>query len=185
MAFDRAKTKHIGKRYVYRIYQGLVADPFVAKFALHQRSALDVLAMDKAAAHFVGEHDFSSFRSSLCSATHAKRYIWYARVEKNHGLLEIDIRGNAVCMNMVRIMAGTLLEIGKGKRTAQDVVRALLSNDRKLSGITAKAHGLTLERVYYPDDLSDAKIPEGARFPRYPVTKETWCFAIDEIKRVT
>ncbi|HXW53883.1 MAG TPA: tRNA pseudouridine(38-40) synthase TruA [Myxococcota bacterium] len=178
-----AQRHSVGKRYVYRIYQGLVADPFVAKFALHQRSSLDLPAMDQAAKHFVGEHDFSSFRSSLCTAPHARRYVWHACVKPHQALLEIDIRGNAFCMNMVRIMVGTLLEVGSGKRKAEAISHALSAKDRKLAGITAKAHGLTLEQVYYPDDLSDALIPEGARFPRYPVTEESWGFAIDEIER--
>jgi|SRR5579871_373911 len=163
-----ARTQSIGKRYVYRIHQGLTADPFTSAYSLHQKTPLDVVAMDRAAQSFVGEHDFESFRSSFCVSAHARRYLWHVRVNKSEPLIEIDVRGNAFCMHMVRIMVGTLIEVGRKKRDANDIARALAGQDRKLAGPTAKAYGLTLEQVYYQDDLSTAGIPTDARFPRYP-----------------
>jgi tRNA pseudouridine38-40 synthase len=171
--FD-ARRHSIGKRYVYRIYQGAVADPFYRTTTHFVRQRLESASMHDAAQLFVGEHDFTSFRSSHCTSHHARRYVWYVAVRSVGPIIEIDIRGNAFCMNMVRIMVGTLIEIGKRKRSRESICNALTSHDRKSAGPTAPAHGLTLEEVYYPDDLSSAHIPTNARFPRYPVTAESW-----------
>lgn len=180
LGFD-ARRQSVGKRYIYRIYQGLVADPIYRKNSYHVRKTLDVEAMDSAAQSFIGEHDFASFRSSLCTSAHARRFLWNLRVKKLGSTIEIDIRGNAFCMNMVRIIAGTLIEVGKHARTHQETIAALKSSDRRLAGPTAPALGLTLEQVYYPDDLTDAQIPSGAVFPRYPVTKESWDYDANTI----
>jgi tRNA pseudouridine38-40 synthase len=180
LGFD-ARRQSIGKLYKYRIFQGLVKDPFLSKYSLHIRDNLNIGAMKKAAQHFLGEHDFSSFRASLCSSSSTKRYIWHADVAKHGSLIEIDIRGNAFCQNMVRIMVGTLIEIGRGRRTPDQVKIALIGKDRKLAGITAKAYGLTLEKVYYPDDLSDALLPIQAKFPRFPITDASWGYKNDQI----
>lgn len=175
LGFD-ARRQSIGKQYVYRIQQGLIADPFLCDRALHVRETLDVNLMQVAANFFIGEHDFSSFRASLCTALHARRYIWHVGLSKKGSLLEIDIRGNAFCLNMVRIMVGTLIEVGKKRRSPDSIKEALLKKDRQFAGVTAKPVGLSLEKIYYPDDLSKAGIPEGACFPRYPVSKESWGF---------
>lgn len=180
LGFD-ARRQSVGKQYVYRIQQGLVADPFWRDRALHVRETLDIELMNEAAHFFVGEHDFSSFRSSGCTALHAKRYIWQVAVKKEGALIHIDVRGNAFCLNMVRIMVGTLIEVGKKRRLPISIKEALLSKDRRLAGVTAKPCGLSLENIYYPDDLSAAKIPDGAQFPRYPVSQETWGFDGAEI----
>jgi tRNA pseudouridine38-40 synthase len=180
LGFD-AQKHSIGKQYVYRIYQGFVADPFLAKTALHIRNPLCLNAMIKAAHYFIGHHDFNAFRSSLCTAAHARRYLWHVGVNKDHQLIEIDIRGNAFCMNMVRIMAGTLIEVGREKRAPLSIIEALKKGDRNLSGVTAKPHGLSLETVYYPDNLAISGIPPDAMFPRYPITKDSWQFSSNEI----
>ena len=177
LGFD-ARTQSVGKRYVYRIHQGAVPDPFYRTTCYFVRQPLDISAMQDAAQLFVGEHDFASFRSSLCNSMHARRYVWQVKVTSAGSIIEIDIRGNAFCMNMVRIIAGTLIEVGKKKRNQESIVDALANPDRKRAGPTAPAHGLTLEQVYYPDDLSMANIPAGARFPRYPVTDKSWPFIV-------
>lgn len=181
LGFD-ARRQSVGKRYVYRIFQGLVADPFLRATSLHVREKLDLNAMQEAAKLFVGEHDFQSFRSSLCTAAHARRYLWHVQIEKKPSLIEIDIRGNAFCLNMVRIIVGTLIEIGKGRRTKDSIAQALAIGDRTRAGITAKACGLTLDEVYYPDALAHADIPPNAVFPRFPVTASVWKFANDAIE---
>lgn len=171
--FD-ARRQSVGKRYVYRIFQGLAHDPFVHDYCYHARGQLDVEAMAAAAPVFVGDHDFASFRASACTAAHARRYIWHSGVTRVGNIIEVDIRGNAFCMNMVRIMVGTLMEVGKKKMSADDIRVALLEPSRNLAGPTAKACGLTLEQIYYPDDLADSKLPPDAQFPRFPVTGESW-----------
>lgn len=168
--FD-AKRQSIGKRYVYRISQAGRLHPFNRLFAWDLRQPLDLQAMQQAADLLMGEHDFDSFRSVHCVAEHARRYLWMIRVTPE---VHIDIRGNAFCHNMVRIIVGTLVEVGLGKRSTEDMLRVLEAKDRRLAGQTAPPHGLSLEEVYYPDILEHAEIPEGAVFPRYPVTPESW-----------
>ncbi len=173
-----ARFHAIGKRYVYRIAQSMCAQPFEHAYTWHISSPLDFKAMQEAADYLVGEHDFESFRSSSCMAEHARRYLWKISPlplgeGQGEGLI-LDIRGNAFCHNQVRIITGTLVEVGLGKYSPERVKEILLAKDRTLAGRTAPAHGLTLEEVYYPDDLNSAEIPEGASFPRYPVTNETW-----------
>lgn len=171
-----ARRHSVGKKYIYRIYQGLIADPFLGDISLHVKNKLDVEMMKEGARYFLGEHNFASFRSSLCRSLHAHRYIWQVDIINEDPIIIIDIRGNAFCQNMVRIMVGSLIEIGRGKKNPSSIKEALLGLDRNLAGITAKAHGLSLEKVFYPDDLTQANIPINAQFPRYPVTKESWPF---------
>lgn len=168
--FD-AKRQSIGKRYVYRVSRFGALVPFNRLFAWDIRKNLDLKAMQEAANFLIGEHDFESFRSVHCVAAHAKRYVWMIRITPE---LHVDIRGNAFCHNMVRVIVGTLVEVGLGKLSPADIPAILAKRDRVEAGRTAPAHGLSLEEVYYPDNLEHAEIPEGAIFPRYPVTKESW-----------
>lgn len=178
--FD-ARRQSIGKLYTYRLDQSLVPHINWRKRAWHMKKPLDSAAMQEAARYLVGEHDFSSFRSVHCEAAHAVRYIWDISVEERAPLIEVRIKGNAFCLNMVRIIVGTLVEVGQGKRKPEALYEVLKARDRKQAGITAKAHGLTLERIYYPDQLHDAEIPEDARFPRYPVSLSSWPIDNDAI----
>jgi tRNA U38,U39,U40 pseudouridine synthase TruA len=75
---------------------------------------------------------------------------------------------------MVRVITGTLVEVGLGKREPDEMPDLFAARDRSLAGATAPAEGLFLDRVYYPDDLKSAEIPGGARFPRYPVSPDFW-----------
>lgn len=169
ISFD-AKRQSIGKRYVYRINASGKLHPFKNLYTWDLRQKLDLGAMREAAAYLIGEHDFESFRSVHCMAAHAKRYVWMISLSDS----EIDIRGNAFCHNMVRIIVGTLVDVGLGKLKPMDIPVILAKRDRTQAGRTAPAHGLTLEEVYYPDNLEQAEIPDGAIFPRYPVTRESW-----------
>jgi tRNA pseudouridine38-40 synthase len=175
--FD-AKKHAVGKRYVYQILNASARDPFAIHTVWHVRKPLDVAAMREAAKHLVGHLDFESFRSVYCQASHGRRYLWKIDVAKIGDLIKVDVRGNAFCHNQVRIIVGTLVDVGMGRIGASNVSRVLEARDRKLAGRTAPASGLTLEQVYYPDDLGDACIPPDASFPRYPVTQESWPFCL-------
>lgn len=177
-----ARFQSIGKRYVYKIYQGLITDPFLRETTLHIKKELCIKSMQEAANYLVGEHDFNSFRSKDCKALHAIRYIWLLNISKKNNLMEIDVRGNAFCLNMIRIIVGTLIEVGFKKITPQDVYEILLKKDRNYAKSTAKAQGLFLNQVYYPDNLASANIPIDAKFPRYPVTFSTWPFLEKDIE---
>jgi len=173
LGFD-ARRHSVGKQYIYRLAQGLVPDVHMRDRSWHLRGMLDLDAMRKACEYLIGEHDFESFRGSLCSAAHAVRYIWHIDIREKDKIIEVDIRGNAFCLNMVRIIVGTLVDVGRAKISPQDVATILAARDRRKAGITARPEGLTFARVYYPDDLSDALIPSHARFPRFPVTEYSW-----------
>ncbi len=169
-----AKFHAIGKRYVYRVHAAVHRCPFRAATSWHVRGAVDVEAMKAAAAVFVGEHDFESFRSTHCDAEHARRYLWRSEVEVRDELISYEVRGNAFCRHMVRGLAGTLVDVGRGKLKVHDVARIIAAKNRRVGGVTAPAAGLTLEDVYYPDTLGNADLPTAARFPGYPIDPFVW-----------
>lgn len=171
--FD-ARRHSIGKRYVYRVHNEPWVDVFRGSAAWHVRQRLDVAAMKEAAAAFVGELDFESFRSQQCDAAHARRYLWHSEVRVEDGQIVYEVRGNAFCRHMVRCLAGTLVDVGRGRFAPGDMARLLAARDRTLAGVTAPAPGLTLEEVYFPDAVAHAGIPAGAAFPGWPVTAESW-----------
>jgi tRNA pseudouridine38-40 synthase len=168
--FD-AKRDSIAKRYVYRIHNAVPNDPFFGAFRWHVRGGVDVEKMQRAAVDLIGELDFESFRSAQCDALHARRYVWCVDVSAQGPLIEIDVRGNAFCRNMVRVIAGTLVDIGRGKYPVDAIPGMLAAKSREAAGITAPAEGLTLEEVYLRDAAARAGIPEGAVFPGWPTPK--------------
>lgn len=180
LGFD-ARSQSIGKKYTYNIYQGLVPDPFLNETTLFLKAKLDVKRMQAAASLLIGEHDFESFRAKACTAIHARRFLWHVAVDQKKNLISIDVYGNAFCLNMVRIISGTLIEVGLGKREPSSIKDILLHKDRRSAGISAKPQGLTLACVYYPDDFRDSLIPNTARFPRFPPDEKTWPFSDDQI----
>ena len=129
--------------------------------------------MNQAAGHLVGEHDFESFRSTHCQAAHARRLVWHLKVarvvdhpdlppsEQAGWLIEIDVRGNAFCHNQVRVFAGTLVDVGRGQMSADQVRGILAAKDRRQAGITAPAQGLTLWDLYERGDEARAGLPSG------------------------
>lgn len=165
--FD-ARRDSIAKRYVYRVHHAVAHDPFLGPFRWHVRGAIDVDKMRRAAIDLVGEHDYESFRSVHCDAAHARRYLWKVDVTTDGPEIAIEVRGNAFCRNMVRIIAGTLVDIGRGRIDEGAVPGILAARKREAAGITAPPEGLTMEEVYLPEDASRAGIPEGARFPGWP-----------------
>jgi tRNA pseudouridine38-40 synthase len=167
--FD-ARRDSIAKRYVYRVHHAVAHDPFGGAWSWHVRGDLDVAAMQRAARDLVGEHDYESFRSVHCDAAHARRYLWKVEVHADGSELSIEVRGNAFCRNMVRIIAGTLVDVGRGRFGDDAIPGILAARSREAAGITAPAHGLTLEEVYLPSDAVRAGIPADARFPGWPPT---------------
>ena len=146
--FD-ARFSARGKVYRYRIWNHLVRSPLHARTSWHCRRALDLEAMREAAATLRGEHDFRGFRASDCDRRNTVRVIRGFEIRKEGALIEIDVEGTAFLKNMVRILAGTLADVGRGKLTVQSVLRALEQGDRAAGGVTAPAAGLTLLRVIY------------------------------------
>lgn len=165
--FD-ARRDSIGKKYVYRLHHSVAWDPFDGPTRWHIRGQLDVDKMRAEAVHLVGEHDFESFRSAQCDAKHARRCLWKVEIHDERPLVAIEIRGNAFCRNMVRIIAGTLVDVGRGRLPVGTILHLLDVKDRTQAGITAPPEGLTMEQVYLPEDGVAAGIPDGAVFPGWP-----------------
>lgn len=148
-----ARKSALGKRYVYRIYRGSIVPPFDAPRALHVRQRLDVEAMARALRALPGRHDFSAFAIAGGSHTQGVRRLYSARLDASpEGHLRIEFWGQGFLRGMVRSLVGTLVEIGRGEREADDMARLLEPGRRRdEAGFTAPAHGLCLERVVYPD----------------------------------
>lgn len=146
-----------GKHYRYLIWASRDRAPRWNRRAWYRQRPLDVPAMQAAAAHLVGEHDFAAFRAVGCSARTTRRKISQLELRwldeaMEPGLLAIDVRGNAFLRNMVRIIAGTLVDVGEGRFTPAQVAEILEIGDRTRGGQTAPAHGLELMRVFFEGD---------------------------------
>ena len=109
--------------------------------------------MQKAAALFVGSHDFAGFMSAGSSVKDTVRTVFKAQVEEKGEQVTFTVCADGYLYNMVRILVGTLVEVGAGKMPLQRVHRALEQADRSLAGPTAPAQGLFLARVIYPPEV--------------------------------
>jgi tRNA pseudouridine38-40 synthase len=138
-----------GKIYRYQVWNHPVRSPRRARRAWHVHDALDTHPMREAAGLLVGEHDFRAFRSSDCDRKNTVRIMRRFEVRRDGALLSIEVEGTAFLRNMVRILAGTLVAVGRGKMTPAQVLALLSSGDRTQAGVTAPACGLTLVRVIY------------------------------------
>jgi tRNA pseudouridine38-40 synthase len=105
--------------------------------------------MEEAGSYLVGEHDFKSFCSVRTQVTDTVRRIYKLGVEKNGDMIKITVTGNGFLYNMVRIIVGTLIEVGRGMKKPEDIKAMLEGLDRSLAGPTAPAHGLTLLEIEY------------------------------------
>jgi tRNA pseudouridine38-40 synthase len=174
---------NLGKYYRYRVRCTEVADPLHVRYEWHLVRRVDPYLMKEAAVHFVGSHDFGSFRAAGCQASTTTREI--EAVEVTFGAaalgpmsdpgridtvvrsgtrepgpasawgpdwLEIHVWGKAFLMNMVRIMVGTLVDVGLGRRAPMDIKTLLAQPDRQRAGMTAPARGLTLVEVSWRDE---------------------------------
>ena len=128
-----------------------VRDVFSGKLALHYQGELDIEKMNGAAGLFVGEHDFAAFCKAEAKE-HLKstvRTVTAFSVHRDGNKAVFTVRGNGFLHNMVRIMVGTLIYISEGKRTGEDIVRALETGDREAAGKTIPPEGLYLNKVFY------------------------------------
>jgi tRNA pseudouridine38-40 synthase len=139
-----------GKHYRYSILTRPDRSPRFRDRAWHHPEPLNVVAMQQAAAVLTGEHDFAAFRSAGCAAkTTLRRVDGIALTRSQPHVLDIDIRGNAFLRQMVRIIVGTLVEVGTGERTPAQVSEILASKNRVNAGVTAPPQGLELIEVRY------------------------------------
>jgi tRNA pseudouridine38-40 synthase len=138
-----------GKTYVYKIWRGLSRDPFLAPLAWGVHKAIDVDSMRSAAAAFVGTHDFTSFCAADSSAKTRTRTVSAVEVAESGPLVTITVSGGGFLKQMVRTMAGALVEAGAGRLGADDIARMLAAKDRRVAPATAPACGLTLLDISY------------------------------------
>ena len=137
------------KTYEYRIYNAAVQNPMKRRYALWNYYKLDVEKMKEAAAHLVGEHDFKSFCSADTQVESTVRTVYEVAVTQSGEDIVISVSGNGFLYNMVRIIAGTLLEVGKGRIEPNEMPRILEAKNRQASGPTAPPHGLTLVKYEF------------------------------------
>lgn len=142
-----------GKRYVYRLYDSHLRDPFINRYSVQYKGKLNVEAMNEAAQSFVGKHDFSAFCASGSEVEDRVRTVYEMRVERIGNEVVVTVSADGFLYNMVRIMVGTLLEVSEGKLSAEDIKVALDTGKRELAGRTAAAKGLCLDRVFYDEEL--------------------------------
>lgn len=137
------------KTYEYRILNCRFRQPLERRTSYFYHYPLDVSAMQKAAAYLVGEHDFTSFASVHAQTNTYVRMIYALDVVREGDMIRIRVQGNGFLYNMVRIIAGTLIQVGAGIKKPEDMESILAGKDRELAGPTAPAHGLTMIGLEY------------------------------------
>lgn len=145
------------KTYEYRILNTAVPLPQKRNFTWHVAGSIDIEKMKEAAAYIVGEHDFKSFCCVRTQAESTVRTIYSLEVLQEGSEIIIRIKGNGFLYNMVRIITGTLIQVGKGRFMPEYVKQMLEAKDRTVAGQTAPPQGLTLVGIEYVDN-DDARI---------------------------
>lgn len=155
-----ARHEAIRKTYRYSVICEPFPDVFSRHFAFHHYAPLRFDAMREALRHVLGEHDFRSFANPGQIKPHYVRTIYEARLAvegegekgEGRGRAHLFLTGNGFLYNMVRIIAGTLLQVGEGKRRPEDVARIIAAKDRSKAGPTAPPYGLRLWEVEYGEE---------------------------------
>ncbi len=142
-----------GKRYIYKVWNSEVRDPFLDGYALHYRYPIDAALLHRAGQAFIGEHDFTSF----CTLDNREpgdftRTVTEFSVHKEGDMLIISVAADGFLYNMVRIMVGTLLRVAQGKIKADEIDDIIEAKDRSRAGPTAPPYGLYLQEVFYTDN---------------------------------
>jgi len=146
-----ARRAAAGKEYVYRLSRAAVLSPLDAPYAVRVPARLDVATMRRAAALLPGRHDFSAFANAGGSHTQPFRTLATAALEEDGEELRFRVIGDGFLRGMVRALVGTLLEVGLGRRSPEELATLLAGGAARAAvGATAPAHGLVLERVLYP-----------------------------------
>lgn len=148
---DSFHSRHdaIGKRYKYLIYSNPIRSPLYRNFAYYVPYQLNFHKMLESIECFLGTHDFTSFMASNSSVKTTIRTVNNISIDKKGDLITFTIQGNGFLYNMVRIIVGTLVDIGRGQLEAKDISDIIKSKNRQTAGHTAPPQGLYLEKVYY------------------------------------
>jgi tRNA pseudouridine38-40 synthase len=138
-----------GKEYRYYLNQSPKRDPFQRNYAFHYPYPLNLEAMGEASAYLLGTHDFSSFCSARTEVEDKVRTIKTIEILQDEEKVSFHFIGNGFLYNMVRILVGTLIEVGSGKRKSEEIMEILEKRDRRYAGKTAPGQGLYLWQVLY------------------------------------
>jgi tRNA pseudouridine38-40 synthase len=147
-----ARKSALGKEYRYRLSRAEVVSPLDSLFVAQVPSRIDLAAMERAAALLPGRHDFSAF--ALAGGSHGQpfRHIQAATWTEQGEEIVFSVTGDGFLRGMVRALVGTLIEVGLGRRGPESLSDLLQGRPRSEAGPTAPAHGLVLEKVFYPGD---------------------------------
>ena len=151
-----ARHSSIGKRYRYLIYNSPYRSVFSINHSWWVKKSLNIELMREASKILTGVQDFSTFRSANCTSNNTiknLREILITDNRSNFSFVQLEFEANSFLQHMVRILSGTLVEIGLGRKKIQDIEIILKSGQRNLAGITAPSHGLYSLRVIYPKDI--------------------------------
>ncbi len=163
-----ARFSATARRYLYIIFNHSHRPAVLARGVTHYHRPLDAVRMANAAQCLVGEHDFTSFRAVQCQSRTAWRNIKHINVTRQGAYVIVDIKANAFVYHMVRNIVGSLLEIGCGKQDVHWISELLAQKDRTCAAATAKAEGLYLVSVDYPDHFD---LPILSTWPQFLVDR--------------
>lgn len=145
-----ARYDAVGKTYRYSIYNDRIKPALLRNVVHTVYEKLDIDKMKKASKHYIGKHDFSAFCSSGADVEDKERQIYDVRIKEDLPLIEIEFEGSGFLYNMVRIMTGTLISVGRGAIEPIEIYDIVKSKDRGRAAATAPAKGLCLLNVKYP-----------------------------------
>jgi tRNA pseudouridine38-40 synthase len=137
------------KTYLYKIWNKEYSNPFMRKYSMHVAETLDRNAMKAASTYFLGAHDFTAFSNAKSKKKSMVREIYEITLEEDDGFVNIRLRGDGFLYNMVRWIAGTLIDVGLGRIEAESIPAMIEAKDRGKTGNLAEACGLYLEKVTY------------------------------------
>jgi len=147
-SFD-AQFSAVEKTYRYRIFNSRIKSPFEHRLSWHVPAELDVESMRTSAMQLIGKIDFSSFRASGCVSSSPIRTLKDIAVAREDAIITFELTADGFLRHMVRNIVGTLVEVGRGRFTVEDVATILAARDRTRAGVAAPPHGLYLLRVSY------------------------------------
>lgn len=152
LAGDRFHSRYNvkSKTYVYRIDNKDYMDVFNKRFSYYLKDKLDVVSMKKASNYLIGTHNFKSFTNLKANTKKSTiRTINFINIIENNGIIEIEINGDGFLLNMVRIIVGTLIEVGNKKINPEDIKDILEKENREFAGDKVPAKGLILKEIFY------------------------------------
>ncbi len=146
-----ARYNAIGKQYKYVVYNNRIRSALYKNYSYHIPYELDINKIIKAKSYFLGTHDFTSFSSTQTTVKNKIRTIHNIDINKINDIIEMNVRGNGFLYNMVRIIVGTLIEVGSNRINIDELKGIMELKNRCNAGHTAPPQGLYLEKVFYKD----------------------------------